>query len=458
MSILNLPDYLQDVVQQNFLLSEFEQGLFSTLAYRQIAEKMMFPNGRGETITKTRAGYKPAVPTPLNPSQNTNLDNGLSPSNYGNEQYTLAINQYADTIDLDLVSSEATIVDFFLQNANANGKQAAQTLDFLARNALLDAYLGGNTYVLTTLGAPSTQVHVNDVRGFERVIVNGVSTPVSGTNTMEVSVNGTAYTLVGVARDVVNASEARYQTYVNPLTGLTQTNYGLGAGGISGTLTFSANVSVANGTAGNAVISAFAPAILRPNNRASTKALQSGDTLTMQLILDAVAELRSNGVPDIGGKYNCYLDHISANQLFADEKFQLLYRGATLQDPVYQNAEIVTGLDVRFIRSTQAPQQVLGNFNIRRPIICGAKVLIEGTFEGQTAAAERMADGMGHIEVVDDVVQIIRPQLDRLQQIISQSWFWIGGYVAPTDATANNFIIPTANNAYYKRAIVLETV
>lgn len=458
MSILNLPDYLQDVVQQNFLLSEFEQGLFSTLAYRQVAEKMMFPNGRGETVTKTRAGYKPAVPTPLNPATNTNLDNGLSPSNYGNEQYTLAINQYADTIDLDLVSSEATIVDFFLQNANANGKQAAQTLDFLARNALLDAYMGGNTYVITALTGASTTLHVNDVRGFENVIVNGKSVPVSGTNTMEVNVNGTAYTLVGVARDVVNASDARFQTFVNPFTGLTQTNYGLGVGGVSGVLTFQSAVAQSDGALHNPVISAFASTILRPNARNSTAALQAGDTLTMQVILDAVAELRSNGVPDVNGKYNCYLDHQSANQLFTDPAFQILYRGATLTDPSYQNAEVVNGLDVRFIRSTQAPQQALGSFNIRRPIICGDKVLIEGTFEGQTAAAERMTQGMGYIEVVDDVVQIIRPQLDRLQQIIAQSWFWIGGYVAPTDATATNYIIPTANNAYYKRAIVIETV
>lgn len=450
MSILNLPVEMQDVIQQKFLLSEFEQGLFSSLAYRGVAQRMVFPNGRGETVTKTRAGYLPAVPTPLDPSTNTNLDNGLTPANYANEQFTLAINMYAGTIDLNMVTTMATVVDFFMQNANANGKQAAQTLDFLARNAILNSYMGGNTYVTTTLGSPGTTIAVNDIRGFQNVIVNGVSTPVSNTNTMPVVVGSNEYTLVGVAADVTNTSSARF---LNSITSQ-------GAGGISGTLTFSTNVSVPDGTLGQAVVSGFAPTIIRPNARNSTYAIQSTDILTMKDIIEGVSTLRQNAVPDIDGKYNMYLDHQSSVQLFNDPSFQILYRGATLADPTYQNAEVVNGLDVRFIRTTQAPQQLKGGtsgISIRRPILCGADMLVEGVFESQAAAVDNLTQGMGYIEVIDDVVQVIRPQLDRLQQIISQSWFWIGGYVAPTDATATNQIIPTANNAYYKRAVVFET-
>lgn len=450
MGILNLPVAMQDVIQRGFLLSEFQQGLFSTLAYRSVAEKMLFPNGRGETVTKTRAGYLPAVPTALNPATNTNLDNGLTPGNYANEQYTLAINQFGAAIDLNITTTMATVVNFFMQNSNANGKQAAQTLDFLARNAILDAYMGGNTFVTATLGAPALTIAVNDIRGFQRVIVNGVSVPVDATNTMEVVVGSNAYTLVSAAADVVNVSNARFLDAVTAR----------GAGGISGTLTFSTNVSVADGTANNAVVSAFAPTIIRPNARATTNALIAGDTLVMQNIIDAVSVLRANGVPDVMGRYNCYLDHQSGVQLFSDPAFQILYRGATLADPTYAGASYMEGLDVRFIRTTQAPQQRkagTGGINIRRPIICGADMLIEGTFEGQTAAVDSMVAGIGYIEEVNDIIQVIRPQLDRFQQIISQAWFWIGGYVAPTDATATNTIIPTANNAYYKRAVVIET-
>lgn len=450
MSILDLPVELQDVIQQGFLLSEFEQGLFSTLAYRAVAEKMTFPNGRGETVTKTRAGYLPAVPQPLDPRTNTNLDNGITPSNYNNEQYTLAINQYAATIDLNLVTSMATVVNFFLQNSNANGKQASQTLDFLARNAILNAYMGGNTFVTETLGAPGTTIKVNDIRGFQRVIVNGVSVPVDGTNTMEVIVDDNAYTLVGAAADATNTSTARFLDSITAQ----------GAGGISGTLTFSTNVSINDGTLGNAVISAFAPAIIRPNARATTRAIQAGDILTMQDVISGVAQLRDNGVPDVDGRYNMYLDQQSGVQLFRDEEFQLLYRGRSLEDPTYKGAQYIEGLDVRFIRTTQAPQQLQSGttgIKIHRPILCGADMLVEGTFEGQTEAINNLVQGFGYLEEIDGIVQVIRPQLDRLQQIISQSWFWIGGYVAPTDSTATNVIIPTANNAYYKRAVVFET-
>lgn len=450
MPINNLPPALQDVIQQGFLLSQFQQGLYSILAYRQIAQPMLFPNGRGETVTKTRAGYKAAVPNALDPRTNTNLDNGLTPSSYNDEQYTLAINQYADTIDLNLMTSMATVVDFFVQNARNNGMQAAQTLDFLARNALLNAYMGGNTYVNASLGSPGVNVTVDDIRGFQFVIVNGVQTPVSATNTMPVKVGATTYTLVGVAADTINISNAQFLT----------TNTSQGAGGISGTLTFSANVSTSDGTLGNAVVSAFAPAVIRPNAKASTAALSSSDTLTMSTIIAADAQLRSNGVPTVDGKYNCYLDHQSGVQLFNDPDFKLLYRGKGLENEVYKDAEYVQGLDVRFIRTTQAPQQLqngTSGISIHRPIICGADVLVEGTFEGQTAAISNAVSGMGYIEEMNGIVQVIRPQLDRLQQYIAQSWFWVGGYVAPTDATATNQIIPTANNAYYKRAVVIET-
>ena len=58
--------------------------------------------------------------------------------------------------------------------------------------------------------------------------------------------------------------------------------------------------------------------------------------------------------------------------------------------------------------------------------------------------------------MVDGVLLVVRPPLDRLGQIIGQSWCWMGGYCVPTDVTANANIIPTASNAYWKRAVVIE--
>jgi hypothetical protein len=59
--------------------------------------------------------------------------------------------------------------------------------------------------------------------------------------------------------------------------------------------------------------------------------------------------------------------------------------------------------------------------------------------------------------MIDGVAMVTREPLDRLQQIIAQSWYWIGGFAVPTDVTANQNIIPTATNSYYKRAVVIES-
>jgi hypothetical protein len=58
---------------------------------------------------------------------------------------------------------------------------------------------------------------------------------------------------------------------------------------------------------------------------------------------------------------------------------------------------------------------------------------------------------------VDDIVQILRSPLDRLARWWSFAADWIGGYAVPTDNTANSATnIPTATNASFKRAVIVE--
>ena len=92
MGIQNFPLALQPIIQQGFLEREFQQALSSRLGYRMIADREQFAIGIGETLTRTRAGLKPSVTTPLAPAVNTNFDNGLTPGNWGVEQYTISIN------------------------------------------------------------------------------------------------------------------------------------------------------------------------------------------------------------------------------------------------------------------------------------------------------------------------------------------------------------------------------
>ena len=435
MGIQNFPAALQPIIQQNFLEREFEEGLSSLLGYRAIADRETVAVHNGETVTKTRAGLKAPTTTPMDPSQNTNLDNGLTASDWTVEQYTLAINMYGDTIDLNTVTQRVGIADRFMRNAHVNGVQAAQSLDRLARDALFGAYMGGNTRVTTTLSTAGTTVAVNDIRGFQYVFSNGVLVPVSSTHTMPVSINGTNYTLTGVAADGTNVSTS--------------------PNGVSGTLTFSGNVTVADGTAGNAVVGGYAPSVFRPGGRATSEAITSADTLTMSTIIDAVTQLRNNNVPDIDGHYNLYLDPSSARGLFADNEFQLLYRGATGANQTYRAGEVIEILGARLIPTTEAYQETnAAGVKVHRPIMCGAGALIEGDFEDMEGMVPDNNDSV--VSMVDSVVQVTREPLDRLQQIIAQSWYWIGGYAVPTDQTADKQIIPTASSSYYKRGVLIE--
>jgi N4-gp56 family major capsid protein len=437
MGIQNFPPALQPIIQQGFLEREFQQALRSRLGYRAVADREEIAVGIGETLTKTRAGLKPSVTTPLAPATNTNLDNGLTPTSWGVEQYTLTLNFYAATADLNMVTSRVGIASQFLQNAYTNGEQAARSLDELSRNALFNAYFGGNTRVMTALTSAGPTIAVDDIRGFQTGFVNGLQVPVSASNPLAVTVGADIYTLVGATADATNVSTA--------------------PNGISGLLTFSSNVSVSDGAAYSSVQAATASAILRPAGRTNTSLIQANDSLTMGNLLDAVATLRKNAVPEIDGVYNCYLDPVSARQLFADPDFKTLFTGATSSNAVFHDGMVNDFLGLRFIPTTEAFVQThptIAGLNVRRPIICGQGALIEGDFAG--IGADDVAPKDSIVTIVDSVAMVTREPIDRLQQIIAQSWYWIGGFCAPSDTTTTPLTIPTATNASYKRAVMVE--
>jgi hypothetical protein len=424
MGIQNFPASLQPIIQQGFLEREFSQALRSRLGYRACADRVDVAVGIGETLTKTRAGLKPTVTTPLVASTNTNLDNGLLPTSWGVEQYTISINLYAATTDLNLVTERVGIASQFLQNAYVNGEQAARSLDELSRNALSSA-------------APT--IAVDDIRGFQTVFINGIQQPVSASTPMTIAVGSNTYTLIGVALDTLNVSTA--------------------PNGLSGTLTFSGNVTVADGTSANTVTAASASTVVRPSQRGNTSLITVADTLNMSNLLDAVAKLRLNAVPEIDGAYNCYLDPVSSRQLFADPDFKQLFQGATSANQVFRKGMTNDFLGLRFVPTTEAfvqPHPSLAGLMIRRPIICGQGALIEGDFAGMAATEIAPSDSI--ITMVDGVAMVTREAVDRLQQIIAQSWYWIGGFCAPSDTTTTPTTVPTATNATYKRAVIVEHV
>jgi hypothetical protein len=443
------------LVQTGFLERELEEGLDSVLGYAREALTETINIGIGETLTRTRKGRLIPNTTPLNPAAiNAGLDNGMIPSTFSSEQYQFTLAPYGQSADVNLAQELAAIANLMIAYSRNNGVAAAQTLDRIAQNRLFSAYLGGNTRVRTDLGASSTTTcHVNDIRGFQFVSVNGVLTPISGTypltvTEVKVTSSGVSQTLsvTGAAADATNSSST--------------------PGGISGVLTFATATAPVNL---DALIAANAPAIFRPNNKPTDQQLTVGDSLTLGLVLDAVAYLRDNGVPPImdpdgdGASYHCLLDNSTMRQLFADQQFLIAYQ-SQYQSQEYRRADIVRIFDTTFIPTTEAPVQQVGAggdpnlaVRVRRPIVIGAEALIRGNFEGlEMWLNDRGFTPIGEVFLVNGVAQIIRPPMDRLQQIVSMTWHWIGDFAVPTDITAGPSIIPTASNSLYKRSAVIE--
>ncbi len=84
--------------------------------------------------------------------------------------------------------------------------------------------------------------------------------------------------------------------------------------------------------------------------------------------------------------------------------------------------------------------------------------MVEAVCEGQLGVPLNQTSGVIHKEEIDGAVMVVRAPIDRAGQIIAQTWYSVIGYTTPTDATANSSVIPTASDAYIKRAAIIETV
>jgi hypothetical protein len=453
MALNNLPASLQSVIQTGFLEHQFGLPLKAKLGFRAIADRVPFTANIGETITKTRTGLLQAVTTPMAPAANSDITSGLTPQNYSVEQYILSVAQYAANMQLNIVTQKVAISDLFLRNAYALGEQAFRSVDTLAQQSLFNTYLGGNTRVRTTLGAPAATISVDDIRGFQQTLnSSGQVVAVSGSNPVNVTIGSNVYPLTGFAADGSNVSTT--------------------PGGISGTLTFSGNVTVADGTALNAVVSAVAPYVIRPsltsnNTMAATTAAISATNdinsgrLTMQMVLQAKATMQANAVPvvDATGMYHLYVDPMQATGLYADPAFQQFFRGQITSEE-YRQGVIAEMLGVRIEETNLNPVQTLaGVGTVRRGLLVGQGALVEGQFTNE-AYSEALAtvDKDELITIIEGIAHVTREPLDALKQVVTQTWSYIGGFVVPTDVTTNPNTIPTATNSAAKRGIMLESL
>ena len=143
--------------------------------------------------------------------------------------------------------------------------------------------------------------------------------------------------------------------------------------------------------------------------------------LNMEMLLNAVGRLRFLNVREVDGAYNCYLDPISARQLFSDNDFRHLFAGATSATQIFRRGMVNDFLGLRFIPVNDTFYE-----NTRRVWIAGEGAVTEYVPDDVLAMGIGPDDAVE--SVVENAVMVTREPIDRLQQIIAQSWYYVGEF------------------------------
>lgn len=455
-TILPALAFLDPIVQDNTLAREFRDALYPQLLYRMEAEADRWPANIGETQIMTRASLLDPVTAPLTAGQDP------TPEDPAFEQWQVTAAQWGSTADTNMPSSRTALANIFIRNAKNLGLQAGQSLNRVARNKLFCAYTSGDT-VAQALGSGATAVPVDSINGFTTQLQNGQVLPVSAANPKAATISGAG------AVSVIAA------TPNDPLVPLGP-----------GVLTLAASATWA---AGARVRCADAPEIIRVGGAATVDGLSSTSVITLREVRQAVATMRRNRVPTHSdGYYHVHLDPIAESQLFNDNEFQRLnqslpddYRykrfavGELLNCVFFSNSESPNVLNTGALYATgrsgsaavQASPDIYATMRndsgvgIVRTIITGggsiyekyidemAEYASEGGYTGKVGSFSVVNNGIAI--PVERVRYIIRAPLDRMQQIVSQSWSFSGDWGIPTDQGGG------LTGGRFKRAICIES-
>ncbi len=464
--VLGVPASVVDLVQKGLLQRYFHDGLFPALSYRSEAMAEEWEGNTGVEIFETRAGLLPAVTEPIQPGADP------VPAEDTYEQWVVKLDQFANAIDVHAPTSAVANANLFLRKIKTMGLNAGQSINRVARNALFKAYLSGQTVALGTIAATDTSIRVAALNGFQDVVVPGTNTrpaPVNPANPLPIQIGPTgavSANVVGVIPDDV-----------------------LDPNG-PGTLILSAQVGTAFATTRAAIVSAFAPMVIRAAGGRSVDSITAGDTLVLQQVINAAGTLRDDNVPPHDdGFYHAHISGMSNTQLFADPVFQRLNQSLP-EHVIYKEGFVGTISGVMFFMNTESPKDTnsgvltatsaatgapagsMGKYakDIGAEIVNGNNVKIGHVLiTGKGALYERWLDEnkyvteagitgkIGEFDVVNNGIQVmtdrirlvLRAPIDRLQQKVSIAWSATLGFPVPSDITA------TTSSARYKRARVL---
>lgn len=443
---------IRALVQENLLERAFHDALFPRLLFRSEAAPQLWPANVGDNMVFTGVGLIQPKARPLTPGSDP------APSTYTSEQWESTIQQYADSIDTHMPTSITAIANLFLRNAQQLGLAAGQTMNRIVRNRMYNAACAGSTVADGTQSS-STTIRVKRLNGFTKArrpdLVAGSPTrftAVTVNNPLAVTINGSARNVVGYTPD--NAGDE------------------LGPG----TLTLDVAIAV---TDRDAVLASDRTSQVFVGGGTRTDDIGSGDILTLAAIRTAVARFWSQNVPEMAdGRFHMHLDPTSQSQIFADAEFQRLltslpdyymYKqfavGELLNTVFFRNSEnpipetVIGGSTATFSLDDPFAPELFSNGNaatgvrMHRALMVGQSAIFEYyqdlsgliTEAGVTGKVGQPSINNNGIEVMTERIQlIIRAPLNRLQDLVSTSWKFIGDWPMRTDAT-------TGDAARYKR-------
>jgi hypothetical protein len=455
-----IPSSIVNLMQDRTLERVFHDPLFANLIFRGEARPELWQANLGERQIFTRTGLIVPKTKPLIPGQDP------PPSTYSSEQWEAEARQHGDSLDTHMPTSYVTLASTFLNNTKTLGLGAAQTMNRVARNRMFNAYLGGETVTTAAVAAGATTVPVASLNGFTEKILDGRLLPVSPTNPLRVTFSGTAEP-------------------ANNVIGFTPNNPAVPNG--AGTLTLAVAITAAGLVIRGGVFADTRSRRIRVGAGATPDALTAANIVTLDTFIDAVARLRGQNVPPHGdGYYHVHLSTEAEAQLFRDNHWQRLHQSLP-DSTAYRTLAIGQAVGCIFYRNTELPSsftvdpadtvadpggaggatfspEVGGELTneaglpIRRSIVTGGGVIYEKYLDESKFITEAGVTGkIGQFSIVNGGVAvmaqriryILRAPLDRLQQILAQSWSWSGDFPVPSDTVAGDA-------SRFKRAVIVE--
>jgi hypothetical protein len=465
--ILNTP-IMRALVQQNMLETEFAQAATPLTLFRKALTPIEFAGQIGDTKIFTAPGLIAPDLAPVTPGTDAAV------ADYTAEQWEATLQQFGKSHDTHMPSSVQALASLLLQDMQMLGIHAGQTLNRLARNALYNAAMSG--WTVCDGGQTTSTLLVKRLNGFTKARRPDLALG-SAVRFAAVSSNNPLTVIINTTTGEVTRT----------VTGYTPTNAGDEMG--PGTLTLTGGaVTVADRAY---VMASDRTSIVRVGGGNRVDDVGTTDILTFPDLRTALARLQNQNIQRLAdGYYHCHIDPVAQAQIFADHQFSRLITGVP-DWYAWKDYTLGTMLGTVFFANSECPQvhtvnggltatypvnaqgiatdpfggEVWNNgvvatgVKIHRTLLVGVDAAFEHWSDQAQMVSEaglngKMADakvsGQGIDINVDRIKLITRAPIDRFQQMVSNTWSFIGAHVCRTD-------VATGDAARYKRTICIES-